>query len=127
MNNPSSTHTRGSTDIDVIVIGAGVIGSAVSFELARSGRNVICVDSGEAVGGGSTSSSSAIIRFQYSTLPSVITAWESGQRWLELANYLGTTDPDGMVQFIKTGCLVLDYPGTNRSTVFEHFDSVGIE
>ena len=40
---------------DAVVIGAGVIGSAVALELARSGRSVICVDKGPAPGAGSTS------------------------------------------------------------------------
>ena len=30
--------------IDAVVIGAGVIGSSVAFELARAGRSVIVVD-----------------------------------------------------------------------------------
>ena len=34
------------TTADVVVIGAGVIGSAVALELQRSGRSVVCVDKG---------------------------------------------------------------------------------
>jgi sarcosine oxidase subunit beta len=108
------------------VVGAGVIGSAVTFELARSGRSVVCVDAGPGVGAGSTSSSSAIIRFHYSTLDSVLTAWEAAEMWHNLAHHLGVVDPDGMARFVPTGCLVLDYPGTTRHTVLAHFDDVGI-
>ena len=50
---------------DVVVIGAGVIGGAVAFELAKAGRSVVIVDKGSAAGAGSTSASSAIIRFSY--------------------------------------------------------------
>lgn len=111
---------------DVVVIGAGVIGSAVTFELARRGRDVVCVDAGEAVGAGSTSSSSAIIRFHYSTRDAVLTAWESAGVWNDLAGHLGVEDEAGMAGFVRTGCLVLDFPGTNRPQVLDHFDRVGV-
>ena len=67
-------------ETDVVVIGAGVIGSAVAFELARSGRSVVCVDKGPAAGAGSTSSSSSIIRFTYSTRDAIFTAWEAAPK-----------------------------------------------
>ncbi len=111
---------------DVVVIGAGVIGSAVTFELARRGRNVICVDAGDGVGAGSTSASSAIIRFHYSTRDSVLTAWESAALWDDLPGHLGVEDEAGMVRFVRTGCLVFDFPGTNRPVVLGHFDRVGV-
>ena len=50
---------------DAIVMGAGVIGAAVALELARSGRHVVVVDKGPGAGTGTTSASSAIIRFSY--------------------------------------------------------------
>ena len=46
-----------------VVIGAGVIGSSVALELARGGYDVVVVDKGPGAGTGSTSASSAIIRF----------------------------------------------------------------
>ena len=60
-----------SASADVVVIGAGVIGCAVALELARRGRQVVVVDKGPAAGAGSTSSSSAVVRFNYSTLENV--------------------------------------------------------
>lgn len=111
---------------DAIVIGAGVMGSSISLELARSGRSVLCVDAGPAVGSGSTSSSSAIIRFNYSTFDSVLTAWEAAHRWKTFADHLGVADPDGLVNFIQTGCLALDTPGDNRPQVSALFRDIGI-
>lgn len=111
---------------DVVVIGAGVIGSATTLELARRGRRVICVDAGPGVGAGSTSSSSAIIRFHYSTLDSVLTAWEAAGLWDDFAGHLGVVDPNGMATFVNSGCLVLDYPGSNRGTVIGMLADVGI-
>jgi sarcosine oxidase subunit beta len=111
---------------DVIVIGAGVIGSATSFELARRGRRVLCVDAGSGVGAGSTSSSSAIIRFHYSTADSVLTAWEAAAMWEPLEDHLGVVDPDGMCRFVPTGCLVLDWPDSNRASVVALMRDVGV-
>ncbi len=47
---------------DAIIIGAGVIGAAIAFELAKLGWRTLNVDKGPDAGSGSTSSSSAIIR-----------------------------------------------------------------
>ncbi len=44
---------------DAIIIGAGVIGSGVAFELARRGLRTVSVDKLPAAGYGSTSASSA--------------------------------------------------------------------
>ena len=88
---------------DAVVIGAGVIGASVAVELARGGRSVVVVDKGPSAGAGSTSSSVSIIRFSYSTIDSVLTAWEAAAMWLDWKGHLGTVDPDGMARFIRTG------------------------
>ncbi len=36
--------------VDVVVVGAGVIGSSVAFDLARAGRDVVVVDKGAGAG-----------------------------------------------------------------------------
>jgi glycine/D-amino acid oxidase-like deaminating enzyme len=43
--------------MDVVVIGAGVVGSSIALELARSGRDVLVLDKGGGAGLGSTSAS----------------------------------------------------------------------
>jgi len=112
---------------DVIVIGAGVIGASVALECARSGRRVLCVDAGPAVGGGSTSSSSAIIRFNYSTLDPVLTAWEAADRWKRFGEHLGAVGrSSGLARYVETGCLALDSPGGNREQVLALFRDVGV-
>ena len=112
---------------DAVVIGAGVIGSAVALELARGGRSVIVVDKGPAPGAGSTSSSSSIIRFSYSTPDAVLTAWEAAALWNDWEGHLGMTDPDGMVKFVQTGMLIFHTPGNNTTRIEELWDEVGIE
>ncbi len=62
---------------DAVLIGAGVVGCSIALQLARAGLDVAVLDRNRAVGAGSTSASSAVIRFHYSTRAGVIAAWES--------------------------------------------------
>ena len=117
---------RPDMDIDAVVIGAGVIGSATTFELAKRGHRVLCVDAGPGVGMGSTSSSSAIVRFNYSTLDGVLTAWEAAARWRDLPTYLDAPSSTPLARFIPCGMLMLDFPGSNRTNVLELLDQVGV-
>ncbi len=111
---------------DAVVIGAGVIGAAVALELARGGRRVVCVDKGPAPGAGSTSASSSIIRFSYSTLDAVLTAWEAAACWKDWAAYLGAEDPAGMARFVPAGNLVYRTPDYDGRAVLAAWDDVGI-
>ncbi|HET7900858.1 MAG TPA: FAD-dependent oxidoreductase [Candidatus Nanopelagicales bacterium] len=95
---------------DAVVIGAGVMGSATALELARAGRSVTVVDKAGGPGFGSTSASSAIIRFTYSTLDGVILAWESYHRWLDWQHHLGLPNDEGLARFHRVGMLALDVP-----------------
>jgi sarcosine oxidase, subunit beta len=95
-----------SKKYDAIVIGAGIIGACVGFELAKRGKRVLNVDKLAASGMGSTSGSCAIIRLHYSTPDGVAMAREGYYYWLDWSKYLGAVDPTGMVKYINTGCLV---------------------
>jgi len=109
-----------------VVIGAGVIGCAIALELARSGRSVIVVDKGPAAGAGSTSSSSAVIRYTYSTWDGVVTAWEAHFLWERWAEHLGIVDDAGLARFFRVGMLTLDAPGIDRARILRLFDAVGV-
>ncbi len=111
---------------DAVVIGAGVIGSAVAFELARSGRSVVVVDKGPGPGSGSTSASSAIVRFSYSTLDTVLTSWEAAAMWRDWPQHLDVDDTDGMARFIRTGNLIFRTQGYDGSKILALWDEVGI-
>lgn len=111
---------------EVVVIGAGVIGGAIALELAKAGRSVVIVDKGSAAGAGSTSASSAIIRFSYSTHDAVLMAWESASIWENWSDYLGAIDPDGMAKFIRTGYLVYRTAGYNGESVRLIWDDLKI-
>ena len=95
-----------SEKYDVIVIGAGIIGACVGFELAKKGKKVLNVDKLSGSGFGSTSGSCAIIRLHYSTTDGVAMAREGYYYWLDWARYLGKVDPTGLVKYINTGCMV---------------------
>ena len=113
-------------DADAVVIGAGVIGSAVALELARSGRSVVVVDKGPRPGAGSTSASASIIRFSYSTLDAVLTSWEAAAMWRDWSAHLGVDDPDGMAAFVSAGNLIFRTTGYDGRTVMALWDDIGI-
>ncbi|MGF1599725.1 MAG: NAD(P)/FAD-dependent oxidoreductase [Acidimicrobiales bacterium] len=121
--------TRGSTGgggvIDAVVIGAGVIGSAIALELQRSGRRVLVVDKGGPVGGGSSSASSSIIRFNYSTLDGVIASWEAMHQWARWADHLGHVDGP-LAQFHRIGMLVMLPPGDDQAVARGHLAAAGV-
>jgi sarcosine oxidase subunit beta len=115
-----------ATDADVVVIGAGVIGSAVAFELSRRGHRTVSVDALPAAGYGSTSASCAIVRFTYSTYPGVAMAWEGLHYWTDWPGYLEAPDERGLAELVQCGTLLLKQPGGHHDKVVPLFDRVGI-
>ena len=92
---------------DAVVIGAGIIGAATAFELAKLGYRTLNVDRLPAAGYGPTSSSCAIIRVHYSTFDGIALAWEGYHYWHEWAKYLEADDERGLAKFVECGCLVM--------------------
>lgn len=87
-----------SITTDIIIIGAGIIGTATAFELAQKGYKTINVDKLPAAGKGSTGSSSAGIRTHYSNHEGVVMAYEGYFHWQNREDYFGfqyTTNPIG--------------------------------
>lgn len=125
MTDRSATLPGGDATPDAVVVGAGVIGSAIALELARSGRKVLVIDKGQAVGGGSTSASSSIIRFHYSTLAGCVASWEAMHQWADWEAHLGFLDGPA-ARFYRTGMLVVSAADDEFATVTGHFDNIGI-
>ena len=96
-----------SRTADAIIIGAGVIGTAIALELNRIGFRTISIDKNHAAGHGPTSGSCAIIRVHYSTFDGTAFAFEGYHYWRDWAEYLGASDPRGTAEFRETGCLVM--------------------
>jgi glycine/D-amino acid oxidase-like deaminating enzyme len=111
-----------STDV---VVGAGVIGTSIALELARAGRNVIVVDRAGGVGLGSTSASSAVVRFTFSTLAGVATSWESRFCWRDWGDHLGC-DVGELTRFERTGLAMLDVDLAPRARYVRLFREVGV-
>lgn len=110
---------------DVVVIGAGVIGASIAYELAARGRTTVSVDALPAAGFGSTSSSSAIVRFSYSTASGVAMAWEGMHYWRTWPEHVLVGDERGLAGLVSCGMLELDVPGRHRPTV-PLFDRSGV-
>ena len=110
-----------------VIVGAGVIGAAIAMELVRAGFAVTVVDRNSAPGLGSTSASSAIVRYHYRHRDEAVVAWESGLRWMDWENYLGVRDPLGLARFIRTGLLVLPGQALPMTEACGHLSALGIE
>lgn len=113
-------------EYDVIIIGAGVIGAAVGFELAKKGHKTLNIDKLSDSGYGSTSNSCAIIRTHYSTWNGVAMAYEGYHYWKDWENYLGAMDEKGLVKFHETGCLMFNAPDNNWSTMKQNYIDIGV-
>ena len=81
---------------DAIVIGAGIVGTCTTLELAKAGKNVVCIDKNTIAGAGSTANSCAIIRTHYSTLNGAALALSNYPYWEDWGDYIGDVDPNGM-------------------------------
>lgn len=116
-----------SVAMDAVVVGAGVIGASTALELAKTGRRVAVVDKLSGPGAGSTSASSAIVRFNYSTYDGVAAAWEAKHHWQEWAGHLGgVADGESLARFWRTGLVMLDVPAAPKSRVLALFDQIGV-
>lgn len=110
----------------IVVIGGGVIGCSIAFSLAQRNHDVTVIDKGPGAGSGSTSASSAVVRFSYSTLDAVKLSWESALLWQQWSDFLGVPDPSGFARLIRTGLLILESPMTRLDMVKSHFEEVGV-
>lgn len=111
---------------DVAIIGAGVVGAGIALELSRTGRRVLVIDKGSTPGAGSTSASSACVRFHYSTFEGVATSWAAKFGWERWPEYLGHLDEAGLARYHVTGVLVPDFPGFALDRVAGLYAHVGI-
>ncbi len=95
-----------SKNYDAVIIGTGIIGNCISYELAQKGFKTLSVDRLSGSGFGSTAASCAIIRLYYSSPEGVALAREGYYYWLDWPKYLGADDPDGIAYYKNTGALV---------------------
>ena len=112
---------------DAIVIGAGVIGCAIGYELTKAGYKTLNLDKLSDAGAGSTGASCAIVRAHYSTEDGVAMAYEGFKYWLDWENYLGhVKDEKGLARYMNTGSLLLKSQGHDWRKVKKNYDAVGV-
>ncbi len=87
---------------DVVIVGAGVMGASIAFQLARRGAGrIVVLDKGD-VGGGGSGRSSALVRMHYSFGPEVELALRSLEMFRAWPALLGFPS-----HFRKTGFIRL--------------------
>ena len=91
---------------DAIIIGAGVIGSAINFELSKKGWKTLNIDKNPESGYGSTSASCAIIRVHYSTFDGCAMAYEGYHYWKNWNDYLELSTDHDFAKFVESGCMI---------------------
>jgi len=113
---------------DAIIIGTGVIGAPIAYELSKMGYKTLNVDKLPDAGEGSTAGSCAIVRAHYSTEDGVAFAYEGFKYWNDWENYLDKVkDEKGLAKFMKTGSLLIKSQGHKWQNVKKHYDAVGVE
>lgn len=111
---------------DVIIIGAGIIGSNIGFEMSKAGYKTVNIDKLPAAGYGSTANSCAIIRTHYSTWAGVAMAYEGFHYWKDWDNYLEVEDERGNAGFVQCGAVYVGNNDRYSEKVLPLFDEIGI-
>ena len=109
---------------DVIVVGAGVQGASLAFQLAKRGAQVLVVER-ETTGAGATGRSSGFVRMHYDLTSDARLAWLSFPYFLDWAGQVGAGD----CAFVRTGFLQVFPPelaDAVRANVATH-QAIGID
>jgi sarcosine oxidase subunit beta len=114
-------------DYDAIIIGAGVIGAAIAYELAKRAYRTLNVDKLPAAGYGPTSNSCSIVRAHYSSREGVAMAHEGFSYWQNWDEYLGTTDESGTANYMQCGTILIKSATGHHEKVLRHYRELGIE
>lgn len=108
---------------DVIVIGAGVIGSSIAYHLSRLGAGNVCLLERHTIGSGASSRSGALIRTHYTNTPEAQLALASLPWFREWDERVG-----GHCGFQQTGFIQLVHP-TDHAKLKKHvanLQSIGV-
>jgi sarcosine oxidase, subunit beta len=112
---------------DAIIIGAGVIGASIAYELAKRGYKTLNVDKLPSAGYGPTSNSCSIVRAHYSSRDGVAMAYEGFFYWKDWENYLGVVDDQGMARYMNCGTVLLKSATGHDEKVLKHYRDLGVE
>ncbi len=112
---------------DAVIIGAGIIGCCIAYEMSKKGYLTLNVDFQPTAGAGSTGNSCGNVRFYYSTHDGVAIAYESAWYWHNWDQYIGIKDPRGMSEFHNTGSVFIKNKVIDWVNVKTNFDKVGVK
>lgn len=101
------------TSPDVVVVGAGIIGAACAFYLARAGATVTVLDAGPIAGGTSSAGEGNVLISDKPPGPELDLALRSRELWDELAAELGA----GSIELESKGGLVVAATGAGLARV----------
>jgi glycine/D-amino acid oxidase-like deaminating enzyme len=88
---------------DVVVVGAGIIGAACAYQLARAGARVTVLDAGPIAGGTSSAGEGNLLVSDKLPGPELELALGSLRRWWELGDQLGA----GTIELERKGGLMV--------------------
>jgi sarcosine oxidase subunit beta len=111
---------------DAIIIGAGISGAAIAYELSKKGYKTVNLEKLAAAGHGSTANTCAIIRTHYSTLDGTALAYDGYFYWKQWADYLGGSDEMGPAKFYDIGVLVIKPESFDLSKYLKLHDELNI-
>jgi sarcosine oxidase subunit beta len=116
-----------SKDYNAIIIGAGIIGCCIAYELSKKGYHTLNIDFQPSAGAGSTSNSCGNVRFYYSTHDGVAIAYESAWYWHNWRKYIGVEDPCGFAGYHNTGSVFIKSKVIDWPKVKANFDRIGVK
>ena len=102
---------------DFIVIGAGVIGTSVAYNLAALGAKRILVLERDQIGSGTTAQSSGILRTHYSVLENMALAQQSWAVFENFAEHL--QDEEASAGLVRCGYLIASPDGPKLAPLRE--------
>ncbi len=115
-----------STERRVVVIGAGVVGSAIALSCTKRGWTTTVIERNHAAGTGSTAVSSAVVRFTYSTIAGTALAYEGVEYWRNWAEFLGLPPGTPVAKFVQCGMVFFDDPSGLARLSLPPLDTVGV-
>lgn len=99
-----SNHSSLPKTADIIILGAGVMGASIAFQLARRKAGKIVVIEKDHVGRGGSGRSSALVRMHYSHPPEVqmaLISLKMFQNWKEVVGENGDFRRTGFVRIVQ--------------------------
>jgi sarcosine oxidase subunit beta len=128
MTEADPMHRQPIVDMEIAIIGGGVIGCSIALELARRGARPTVIERNGEVGHGSTAASCGIIRRFYSTPTMTAMADEGARIWADWGGYLGAAADEDLARFERPGMLFLPQQiDANIENILGHMRDQGIE